>query len=706
MLEVGLRVGHYKIEKSNEIKSDNVNEVHLADVIDEHLLKHRVIIKIVKNYNRNYVQKSVKFWQRLPEHRNIVKLLEVAYINSDVFLVMEYVERRDLRKHLDKFHSSESICKLLLGIIEGIIHIHSQKPPLIHQDIKPENILLRADDTPLLTDFSSSRTYDSENRLQVNSEPFSGTYSYASPQAILGKIDPHNDLWAVGIIAYELLSGGRQPFSDIINKCVFEEKEIIAESIKETIADSAELDGILQFSESYQRFEPFIKTALNLGFNSAVDMQKALLKIMNNDSTNSFFVQNETTGNSEIDQKINECIKSIRSLITQPDQHFRIEILKEILNGLKSELNELNANTYEFDIGTEKNFLLRATPLFENAHKVYAISLDTISSFWTKSERQSVRIYIERQPINTIRLFVFKTPKRAHQYSKILDANDRWYGSSAAGNKGSGMVLVSSFESYQNFLSSYTDLNLGEYQEKDFGLLNYGDYFIEATLDISQLRFREQTNHRETKFKRMIEKLDELLMLQEGEMDPITKFLKWSPSFLNNRELWAEKLSKMFEMRAGREYYHLVFFAPSVGQQIVVETKRRLIEKRKELGLDDVWVGTRQRANVADGEFGGLIDTGKDDEWNRILIMRFQGKDDMVKFYHHPIHSKIRKFAFSNFNNQLDNLYKQLLEEKDNFKRLELYHHIEREAKQFMERRDYVDAEDIYDLVKHEPIFF
>ena len=95
-------------------------------------------------------------------------------------------------------------------ICEGLQFMHDQEVPIIHRDIKPQNILLSYDEDPIcakISDFGVSALIDNNFRV-VDS---AGTLSYMSPECLNGIADKSNDLFSAGIIFYEMLTG-HQPW--------------------------------------------------------------------------------------------------------------------------------------------------------------------------------------------------------------------------------------------------------------------------------------------------------------------------------------------------------------------------------------------------------------------------------------------------------------------------------------------------------------
>ncbi len=157
--------------------------------------------------------REVSVWQSL-DHNNIVKLYD-ANVYPIPYLEMEYVGGvtldgkviRDLEQH-PKPVDEEAAIKIIRGIAEGLKYAHSKG--IVHRDLKPQNVLLSSDLTPKITDWGLAKL------AVVSGMTFKG-YSplYAAPEQLdpetYGKPDERTDIYQLGAILYELLTG-RTPY--------------------------------------------------------------------------------------------------------------------------------------------------------------------------------------------------------------------------------------------------------------------------------------------------------------------------------------------------------------------------------------------------------------------------------------------------------------------------------------------------------------
>ncbi|GFE71183.1 serine/threonine-protein kinase [Chroococcus sp. FPU101] len=148
------------------------------------------------------------------KHLNIVSFYGLEHHQSGRYLVMDYCEGGTLRELMESGQqlTLQLILKLIQDILSALVHAHRNK--IIHCDIKPENILLKITPTGYLaklSDFGIAKW--TEELLQPSQTGgYTGSPAYMAPERFYGKYSAASDLYAVGILLYELLVGSR-PFS-------------------------------------------------------------------------------------------------------------------------------------------------------------------------------------------------------------------------------------------------------------------------------------------------------------------------------------------------------------------------------------------------------------------------------------------------------------------------------------------------------------
>ena len=142
-------------------------------------------------------------------HPNIVKMIDMVDHHGDQYLVMEYVTGGDLQQLMqaEPNLSVERVIDIALELADALTRAHHLN--IIHRDIKPANVLIADDGTPRLSDFGVA-LFD---EALGSGASISGTYAYLSPEAISSQmVDERTDIWAFGVMIYEMLTGKR-PFS-------------------------------------------------------------------------------------------------------------------------------------------------------------------------------------------------------------------------------------------------------------------------------------------------------------------------------------------------------------------------------------------------------------------------------------------------------------------------------------------------------------
>lgn len=146
------------------------------------------------------------------DHPGVMKVF-VDDDRSQVYMVMEWVEGRLLRKILDGQQrlSRERAVRLTVRILDALGYIHDRG--VAHRDLKPENVMVAADDTIKLIDFGIAASAKSKRLTFAKLSQTMGTPDYISPEQVKGKRgDARSDLFALGVMLYEMLTG-KVPFT-------------------------------------------------------------------------------------------------------------------------------------------------------------------------------------------------------------------------------------------------------------------------------------------------------------------------------------------------------------------------------------------------------------------------------------------------------------------------------------------------------------
>ena len=129
------------------------------------------------------------------------------------YIAMELLKGKELTHYSQKQNllSLKRVLKMVSAVAEALGYAHSQQ--VVHRDIKPANILHLDDDQVKVADFGIARVISSS---KTQTGIIFGTPSYMSPEQVAGKkVDGRSDLFSLGVVFYELLTGAR-PFKGII----------------------------------------------------------------------------------------------------------------------------------------------------------------------------------------------------------------------------------------------------------------------------------------------------------------------------------------------------------------------------------------------------------------------------------------------------------------------------------------------------------
>jgi tetratricopeptide (TPR) repeat protein len=212
-LEPGFRLGPYEITRP--LGSGGMGDVYLAVRVDDY--RQEVAIKVVRAG-----REAAEAWERFRterqvlaglRHPNIARLLDGGTSHDgQPYLVMEYIEGVPVDQYCEtrglERHQSMQIFLLLC---QGVAHAHERE--IIHRDLKPTNVLVRADGTPIVTDFGLAKHLAADIE-QTQTGELLGTPRYMAPEQAAGQrhlIGPWTDVHSLGVILYKLLTG-RHPF--------------------------------------------------------------------------------------------------------------------------------------------------------------------------------------------------------------------------------------------------------------------------------------------------------------------------------------------------------------------------------------------------------------------------------------------------------------------------------------------------------------
>lgn len=210
MLSEGMMLAN-RYEVIDKVGTGGMSDVYKAK---DHILGRNVAIKVLKQEFGEDINFVTKFRTEAQaaaglEHPNIVNIYDVGSENRMHYIVMEYIEGITLKTYIEKrgkiqFNEAVSIA---IQVSNGIRAAHNKR--IVHRDIKPQNIMISTEGKVKVTDFGIAHAASSNT---INSDVM-GSVHYTSPeQARNGFVDYKSDIYSLGIVMYEMVTG-KVPFS-------------------------------------------------------------------------------------------------------------------------------------------------------------------------------------------------------------------------------------------------------------------------------------------------------------------------------------------------------------------------------------------------------------------------------------------------------------------------------------------------------------
>ena len=273
MLEAGKTLnGRYKIQSL--IGTGGMAAVYLATDL---ILDRLVAIKVLRldfrqndDAMRRFRREALSATQLT--HPNIVGVYDVGQSQEMNYIVMEYVEGTDLKDYVRQrgaLHPIEAV-RIMMQIVSAIADAHQNR--IIHRDIKPQNILIDREGNVKITDFGIAVALSDTSLTQTNT--LLGSVHYLSPeQARGGMATIQTDIYALGIVLYELLTGRvpfdgesavsialkhfQEPLPPVMNPSV-----MIPQSLENIVLKATAKDPMNRYRSCYEMFQD-LKTCLD-----------------------------------------------------------------------------------------------------------------------------------------------------------------------------------------------------------------------------------------------------------------------------------------------------------------------------------------------------------------------------------------------------------------------------------------------------------
>lgn len=199
---------------------DNLGEGGFARVFlaEQVALERKVALKVMSPKLANDIEYCERFLRegktlaKLSDHADIVTIFDIGQAGQFYYMAMEYLGGPNLQERITEKGYTGDVNAVLVAVARALKHAHDGG--VIHRDIKPANVLFRTDGGAVLSDFGIAKsTHTTEHTLTMAGAQI-GTPSYMSPEQCKGEsdIDGRADLYSLGAMLYEMLSGKR-PYS-------------------------------------------------------------------------------------------------------------------------------------------------------------------------------------------------------------------------------------------------------------------------------------------------------------------------------------------------------------------------------------------------------------------------------------------------------------------------------------------------------------
>jgi serine/threonine protein kinase len=210
---IGQTISHYKIQE--KLGEGGMGVVYKAT---DTKLDRTVALKFLPSHLSGSEDNKSRFLQEARataalNHPNIMNVYEINEHDGSLFMVMEFIEGQTLSSYLNKVKTGESfpVDKALEWTIQIATGLHAaHEKNIIHRDIKPANIMVASGGQLKIMDFGLAKLKSSIGITRTGTSL--GTLSYMSPEQAQGQSADHrSDLWSLGVVLYEMLTG-EQPF--------------------------------------------------------------------------------------------------------------------------------------------------------------------------------------------------------------------------------------------------------------------------------------------------------------------------------------------------------------------------------------------------------------------------------------------------------------------------------------------------------------
>lgn len=303
---------------------------------------------------KTYFKREIEIMYKI-RHPNIVRLYTHFEDDSYCYFVMEYISKGNLydniAKQRKKCFDAKTVANYMKDLLSAVYYLHSMDPPIIHRDIKLENVLLNEDGVIKLTDFGwSNYIFSDEVR-----DTFCGTPVYLAPEMIDRKEHDHNvDIWCIGVMMFELITG-KLPFNTT-NKILLEDsirnlkinwpsdmnnqvRDLISRILKIEPSKRLQIENIFK--------HPFFTS-------NFTNLNDFLIKPNPHDEHNVYIMTENLPLDKEKNKSQKNVTSSVNSVVTPPKEITDVKQLQQALETEQKITKELNTKLTDSLLEKEK----------------------------------------------------------------------------------------------------------------------------------------------------------------------------------------------------------------------------------------------------------------------------------------------------------------------------------------------------------------
>ncbi|MCE1254293.1 MAG: serine/threonine protein kinase [Anaerolineae bacterium] len=205
----GKKIGRYELRQM--IGEGGMSTVYRAYDTG---LEREVALKLFRHdtFSPNIARRMIKRFDREAKalarlsHPNIVEVLDYGGYQESLYLVMKYLSGGTLKDRVKGKLGYADAAKIIVPIARALGHAHSEG--VVHRDVKPANILFSKEGVPMLSDFGIAKITEDEKSISLTATNVGvGTPEYMAPEQWVNQVSPQSDIYALGMVLYELVTG-------------------------------------------------------------------------------------------------------------------------------------------------------------------------------------------------------------------------------------------------------------------------------------------------------------------------------------------------------------------------------------------------------------------------------------------------------------------------------------------------------------------